>query len=302
MNGRKLKKPPISIIFIIAIFVAITYAIIVTINDNEYTDYPGYINAMQGAAAPVITPFVPIITPPFTEGIHVTEITDTHHLKLVSRDFPITTTLCYSLLREVWPDLAASSAYVRLRETAFNAMRDLFSEVDVGEIGTLFIASGYRCYYEQSVLYANAPNPEYVKPAGHSEHQLGLAVDILSGDNYYSMRGTEEARWLRENAPRFGLILRYPEHKQDITGVPYEPWHFRYVGRVHAWYMGEHDFVLEEYIEYLRDSGVVQTEFDGRNYYIYYQLPQNGMVFFPEHLSFMISSTNTGGFIVTAWR
>ena len=97
------------------------------------------------------------------------------------------------------------------------------------------------------------------------------------------------------------MILRYPYDKQDITQVAYEPWHFRYVGRVHAWYMGKHGFVLEEYIEYLQQSGGFAVEFDGRHYYVLYQSPENGMIFVTEHENFRVSSTNTGGYVVTAW-
>ena len=116
------------------------------------------------------------------------------------------------------------------------------------------------------------------------------------------MSGTPEAAWLAANAPRFGLILSYPAHKQDITGLPYEPWHFRYVGGVHAQIMAERDFVLVEYIEFLQERGVYQTTFDGRSYYVLYQRPQNGMISLPEDLDFRVSSANTGGYIVTAWR
>jgi len=138
---------------------------------------------------------------------------------------------------------------------------------------------------------------------GHSEHQLGLAADILtSSHNFQTLRGTPEAQWLAQNAPQFGLILRYPYDKQEITGVAYEPWHLRYVGRIHAWYMGEHNFVLEEYIEYLQEHGGYQTQFSGRTYYVLYQRPENGMILLPEDLDFWVSSANTGGYIVTAWR
>ena len=301
MSRRKFKKPSISTVFIIGIIAAIVYAIIVTINEG---DYPGYMELIQGATAPapvVATPFVPTITPPFVNGVYVTDVEDTQYLKLVNRDFAVTTSVCHSRLTAAWPTMAAASAYVMLHETAFYALWELFSHVEGTGLGGMFIASGYRNYDEQTRLYENALDQAYVSPPGHSEHHLGLAVDILRSGGL-SMRDSEEARWLRENAPRFGLILRYPEHKQDITGVPYEPWHFRYVGRVHAWYMEKQDFVLEEYIVYLRNNGVLRTEFDGKTYYIFYQLPQNDMIFVPEDLNYLISSANTGGFIVTAWR
>ena len=74
---------------------------------------------------------------------------------------------------------------------------------------------------------------------GTSEHQLGLAVDV---------QGTAAQEWMRENAWRYGFILRYPADKEEITGVMYEPWHFRYVGEDAAEYIMEHGICLEEFI------------------------------------------------------
>ena len=86
---------------------------------------------------------------------------------------------------------------------------------------------------------------------GSSEHNLGLAVDIVS-HNHRSLNAafgrTPEGRWLAQNAHRYGFILRYPYHKQHITNIIYEPWHFRYVGVEHATTMFERDLVLEEYV------------------------------------------------------
>ena len=86
---------------------------------------------------------------------------------------------------------------------------------------------------------------------GSSEHNLGLAVDIVSlshGGLTAAFGQTAEGIWLAQNAHRFGFILRYPNHKQHITHIIYEPWHFRYTGEEHATTMFENDWVLEEYI------------------------------------------------------
>ena len=89
---------------------------------------------------------------------------------------------------------------------------------------------------------------------GESEHNLGLAVDIVA--THYlnltpSFGQTPEGLWLAQNSHRYGFVLRYPYHKQDITNIIYEPWHFRYVGVPHATEMFERDLVLEEYVEML---------------------------------------------------
>lgn len=79
-----------------------------------------------------------------------------------------------------------------------------------------------------------------------SEHQLGLALDI-NADTAYSA-DNEVYEWLAEYAYKFGFILRYPSGKQDITGIIYEPWHYRYVGEEAALEMKETGVCLEEYL------------------------------------------------------
>ena len=80
---------------------------------------------------------------------------------------------------------------------------------------------------------------------GTSEHQLGLAVDI----NADSFRCSDEEvyEWLDENAHKYGFILRYPPAKQEITGISYEPWHYRYVGVEVAEEIYGRGICLEEY-------------------------------------------------------
>ena len=97
---------------------------------------------------------------------------------------------------------------------------------------------------------------------GTSDHQTGLAVDIVQRnlpDRFDSLiqefGETEAGKWLAENAHHFGFVLRFPPDKENITGIIYEPWHFRYVGRTHATAMYEMNLCLEEYVEYLNSIG-----------------------------------------------
>ncbi len=85
-----------------------------------------------------------------------------------------------------------------------------------------------------------------ILPPGTSEHNAGLAMDICS--LYESFENTDEFRWLSENADDYGFILRYPEDKQDITKIIYEPWHWRYVGVDAAKAMKASGQCLEEYL------------------------------------------------------
>lgn len=88
-----------------------------------------------------------------------------------------------------------------------------------------------------------------------SEHEIGLAVDIVS-INYQVLdekqEKTQVQKWLIEHCTDYGFVLRYPTDKKDITMINYEPWHYRYVGIENAKFMKEKDFCLEEYIEYLK--------------------------------------------------
>jgi D-alanyl-D-alanine carboxypeptidase len=155
----------------------------------------------------------------------------------------------------------------------------------------------------QSVLYNNGANSAFALPPGHSEHHTGLAADILIvGVSQAEMSNSAGGRWLADNSYRYGLILRYPQGATHITGIEFEPWHFRYVGRPHAYYMQQNNLVLEEYIELIQNTGGISFGFDGRTYRVLHKVPQNGMIYLPFELDFTISGDNMGGFIVTAWE
>lgn len=87
---------------------------------------------------------------------------------------------------------------------------------------------------------------------GTSEHQLGLAVDIVDIGNQHldaSQENTAVQKWLMEHSWEYGFILRYPNNKSEITGIIYEPWHYRYVGREYAEELHRLGLCLEEYLE-----------------------------------------------------
>ena len=108
------------------------------------------------------------------------------------------------------------------------------------------VCSGYRTLDEQEL-----------KESGSVEHSLGLAVDIGSGSCGQleeAFADTPEGVWLGKHSWEYGFILRYPEDKQEITKIRFEPWHYRYVGVEHAKAMQERHFCLEEYVEYLENQ------------------------------------------------
>ncbi len=86
---------------------------------------------------------------------------------------------------------------------------------------------------------------------GTSEHELGLAVDLVSYANQRlneDQENTGAQKWLMKNSWKYGWVLRYPTAKKSITGIIYEPWHYRYVGREYAREMYEQDLCLEEFL------------------------------------------------------
>lgn len=96
-------------------------------------------------------------------------------------------------------------------------------------------------------------------PAGYSEHETGLALDILCSGNMgmdESQANEPANQWLVEHCSEYGFILRYPKDKETVTGIAYEPWHFRYVGRDAAVFIMEHHLTLEEFLNIYRDYAV----------------------------------------------
>ena len=121
----------------------------------------------------------------------------------------------------------------------------------------LQVCSAYRSVAQQERLYAaEDPVPEgqpvAVQAPGASEHHTGLALDLVSSE-YTSLdegfENTEAFAWLQEHAWEYGYILRYPRDKESITGVIYEPWHYRFVGQAHAKAIRDLGVCLEEYLQ-----------------------------------------------------
>lgn len=98
---------------------------------------------------------------------------------------------------------------------------------------------------------------------GESEHETGLAVDVAQAvrdDVSYNFAGSEQAVWLGRNAHRFGFILRYPRLKEHITGIAFEPWHYRYVGAESAFIIKENGICLEEFLDFYQDKYLYSTK------------------------------------------
>jgi LAS superfamily LD-carboxypeptidase LdcB len=155
-----------------------------------------------------------------------------------------------AVITDLMEIVAVSDISVRAAGEVVQPLTDMLNSAeDAGHAG-LFVTSGYRNYDEQQRIYKESADKSYVQPPGCSEHQTGLAVDIMKmGVNMESFGDDPASDWLYENSWRYGFIVRYPRDKSDITGISYEPWHFRYVGKEVAKLCYEKNICLEEYAE-----------------------------------------------------
>lgn len=154
-------------------------------------------------------------------------------------------------------------------DVMYDDLREMLGDA-IGEGYSYALVSGYRdSDYQQTVIERDVQKYmrqgmsrtdalektyEQVMPAGHSEHETGLALDITVSQNT-ALDETQANEpgiiWLHENCWKYGFILRYPQDKEEITQISYEPWHFRYVGHETAEFLYKNNLTLEEFYEYL---------------------------------------------------
>lgn len=171
-------------------------------------------------------------------------------------------------LPEDWaPDLTVLDPYTgeEFDSRAVGYLNEMLSAMESEGLQPL-VCSGYRSYESQVRIFqdnvedaiaqgfsqeeAEQQASLWVMPPGCSEHQSGLAADIVSQENQRlddTQEDTPEQQWLHAHCQDYGFILRYPPDKTDITGVNYEPWHYRYVGADAARAIMAQGICLEEY-------------------------------------------------------
>jgi len=188
--------------------------------------------------------------------------------------------------------------------SALNNMMDAFYEQTGLADG--MIISGYRTKEYQDEIYNSGTSD--IK-GGYSEFHTGLSFDLgifPEGENSYYYLPEGEYAWIQENCGNYGYILRYPEGKEDITGMDKKSYQFRYVGIPHAVYMCQNNMCLEEYINFIK-SYTYETEHltvagPDKNYEIYYvpaDMSADTEVPVPSDKTYEISGNNVDGFIVT---
>ena len=141
-----------------------------------------------------------------------------------------------------------------MRKEVLDAFNKLWKEAKKNRY-KITIVSAYRDYEYQDKLFKQYVQEKGLKyalncsaKAGHSEHQTGLAIDVMGSNGDYNLFDeSNEFNWMKEHAHKYGFILRYPKGKEHITGFKYEPWHYRYIGTTLATYLYENNLTLEEY-------------------------------------------------------
>ena len=232
---------------------------------------------------PAVTPNVDVLTEtydmafigppaPITEPDSVTVMKDnaeihTGDLILINRNYPFNfdfeqpQTTLYSNKNRVYQlstiSLSLNSDLVPIFDTL---LADFAQATGCKKV---LVTSGFRSYQVQKDLYDSRVKSQgqemadlYVALPGNSEHHAGLAIDMViftDGRQYYFPE-YEDAAWLIEHAPDYGFILRYPQGKTGVTGIIYEPWHFRYVGTELALELKELGLCMEEYMAMLTEK------------------------------------------------
>ena len=226
--------------------------------------------------------------------------------------------------RELHSDLCAvgvwQGADILYERTAADALKKLLQEV--GGSGQIVPVSAWRSMEEQQKIWDDslAENDleftrNYVAVPGHSEHQTGLAIDLALKQPeidfirpYFPYEGI--CQKFRERAAAHGFVERYQKHKQSVTMIGHEPWHFRYVGTPHAAIMTRMGIVLEEYIVFVKDYRYGENPYitetkQGERYAVSFvradgaDMGQAAELVIDEAGQYRISGNNCDGFIVT---
>jgi len=212
--------------------------------------------AEEASPAPVETAAEPEATPEVTpepeeedNGLPKVDI-NSWELVLVNKDNPI---------GDYTPESLSTLEQQQFDSRIITAITDFVTAARAEGL-SVYLSSAYRSYEEQQYLFNRKIGQGYseevaatiVSRPGTSEHQTGLTCDIT--DRYYelkdsSLENTALYQWMSAHCQEYGFIVRYPADKEDITGIIYEPWHFRYVGVEAATYIMENGLCLEEFVE-----------------------------------------------------
>lgn len=233
-----------------------------------------------------------VSTRPFT--LSVKEIDDNGFLRLINAQYSTAVAKSGELVK-------SSDGLYRYHKTIRTDLAEFF-KYSLANNNGLYIASAFRSVKDQEVIYAKTKDKTLVQTPGNSEHHTGLALDLqpvkaLQGE--FGDALTKEKDFMEKNCWRFGFIQRYPKDKETVTGISFEYWHFRYVGRPHAEYISKNQLALEEYLDLLKYKGQLEIKTKDGKYMVYWQEPVAGKIQFLPGGDYEVSSTNTGAYVIT---
>ena len=225
------------------------------------------------------------------------------NLLLVNRNYPVHPDSVKSDFVNLYEHKGLVNGYellhtdIHLSKEITQRFSHMIQDAKKDKVTHFMISSGYRNFNEQDRLYEEK-GTDYALPAGYSEHNLGLSLDV--GSTAGKMEHAPEGKWLKENAWKYGFIMRYPEDKTAITKIQYEPWHIRYVGLPHSLIMHDKNLALEEYISFLKKEKTISLRYNKVNYSIsYYPISQHTHMKVPIEQHYEISGNNVDGIIIT---
>ncbi|MEG1481092.1 MAG: M15 family metallopeptidase [Clostridium sp.] len=194
---------------------------------------------------------------------NLNKILDDEFLILVNKENPLSDDYVATNIVESNIKFISYITTTKLNNIARDNAIKMFNDAKRDGI-TLLGASGYRSNSIQKNLFNNNIKAlgleealKYSAAPGTSEHETGLALDIVSTEHKdltEKFENTRAFKWLKDNSYKYGFILRYPKDKVSITKYSYEPWHYRYIGNTHAERIYNNNLTLEEYISSINEE------------------------------------------------
>ncbi len=250
-------------------------------------------DSTQQSASEDTVPF----TEPVQEQVHKGDLLLVNHQYPIGRESIKTDIVVVAKQEDRDQSYVLLDSKLMLSRQVLEQFQQMIAAAAEDGVHSFIMSSGYRNWDKQNELYQQK-GADYALPAGHSEHNLGLSLDI--GSTVNTMDQAPEGQWLASNAWKYGFILRYPQDRVDITGIQYEPWHFRYVGLPHSAIMYQKNLVLEQYLNLLQVKKTIDATVGGNEYYIrYYDTTSGAPIYVPKHDDYDISGDNKQGIIVT---
>ena len=207
----------------------------------------------------------------------------------------------------VWSDFSAvTDANVKTRSTSLQVQPEIIQPI-CELFDAYAAANGYANLQIYSTLDGTLDSTSiYTNILPDRSTGYGFDIGLITSTGEVVPYITKCNEWMVANSWQYGFVLRYPSDKTDTTGTAYAPHHFRYVGKIHAAFMHENNFTLEEYLNYLQnypvESGGLSYS-DGTQSYSIYYVPADASgttkVTLPENTVYTISGDNRGGFVLT---